>query len=360
MKIVIRTDASFKIGSGHIMRCLNLALGLRKVESDVIFFSRNLSGNMNSFILENDFGLVELSKPENKQISNVNYSRGLFVSQEQDAKETISNIQGEVCDWLVVDHYGLDQKWETLLRPYVKNIMVIDDFLNRAHDCDLLLNQNYFLKKSNLYKELVAPETKLLLGPKYALLSKDYLIARKKNKIHKGKINRVLIYFGSSPNFNLLSKVFEVFKNDALSHIALDIVIGMNTPRIESIKSFSESRPNSIVHTLVPNLVELMCKSHLFIGAGGITTWERICLGLPSIIITTGKNQELSSKALATKRYQQYLGDSHIVTKKKISNAIMRTLNSPNMLIEQSKLCKALVDANGVERVSKSILKIVR
>jgi len=102
-----------------------------------------------------------------------------------------------------------------------------------------------------------------------------------------------------------------------------------------------------------------MCKSHLFIGAGGITTWERICIGLPSIIITTGKNQELSSKALATKRYQQYLGDSQVVTEKKISNAIMRTLNSSNMLIEQSNLCKALVDANGVERVSKSILKII-
>ena len=91
----------------------------------------------------------------------------------------------------------------------------------------------------------------------------------------------------------------------------------MNTPKIESIKLFSKRRPNSTVHMLVPNLVELMCKCHLFIGAGGITTWERICLGLPSIIITTGKNQELSSKALATKRYQQYLGDSQVVTKKR-------------------------------------------
>ena len=153
----------------------------------MLLFSRILSGNMNSSILENDFGLVELSKPENKHISNANYSRGLFVSQEQDAKETISKIKREVCDWLVVDHYGLDQKWETLLRPYVKNIMVIDDFLNRFHDCDLLLNQNYFLKSSSFYKDLVPPETKLLLGPKYALLSKDYLIARKKLKFIKVK-----------------------------------------------------------------------------------------------------------------------------------------------------------------------------
>ena len=144
-----------------------------------------------------------------------------------------------------------------------------------------------------------------------------------------------------------------------LKHIALDIVIGMNTPELESIKSFCKIRPNSELHIFVPNLIELMCKSHLFIGAGGITTWERICIGLPSIIITTGKNQEPSSKALDKKRYQQYLGDARIVTKTKISKAIMRTLNSSNMLIEQSNLCRALVDANGVERVSKSILEII-
>ena len=140
MKIIIRTDASFKIGSGHIMRCLNLASRLRKVGLDVTFISRNLPGNMNSLILEKGFVLVELSKPEKKQMSNVNHGRWLFVSQEQDAKETINNLKGGICDWLVVDHYGLDQKWEILLRPHVRNIMVIDDFFNRAHDCDILLN----------------------------------------------------------------------------------------------------------------------------------------------------------------------------------------------------------------------------
>ena len=103
-----------------------------------------------------------------------------------------------------------------------------------------------------------------------------------------------------------------------------------------------------------------MCESHLFIGAGGITTWERICLGLPSIIITTGKNQEHNSKELDKKGYQQYLGDARLVTETKISNSIMRTLNSSDLLIEQSNLCRALVDANGVKRVSKSILEIIK
>ena len=230
---------------------------------------------------------------------------------------------------------------------------------NREHDCDIVLNQNFSLQNSNLYVNKTPKHCVRLLGPKFALLGNEYRLAKKKLRKHRGRVNKVLIYFGSSPDFNLITKVLEVFQNEVLKHINLNIVIGMNTKEIESIKSFCKIRPNSKLHILVPNLAELMFKAHLFIGAGGITTWERICLGLPSIIITTGKNQEHNSKALDKKGYQQYLGDARLVTETKISNTIMRTLNSSNMLIEQSNLCMALVDANGVERVSKSILKII-
>jgi len=357
MKIIIRTDASIKIGSGHIMRCLNLASRLKKVGVDVTFISRNLPGNMNSFILKKGFVLVELSKPENKQISNFSHGKWLFVSQEQDAKETINNLQGGICDWLVVDHYGLDQKWETLLRPHVKNIMVIDDFLNRAHNCDILLNQNYFLKNNNTYKGIVAPETRLLLGPKFALLSKEYLMARRKRKIHKGIINRVLIYFGSCPAQDVIEKVLEAFTLIKLKPLKFDIVLGAYEESQGLINVDNSMRDKIKYYTTIPSLHELMLKADLSIGAGGTTTWERFCIGIPSIVISTDENQEISAKALAKDGYHLYLGPAEYLKTNKIVKALKFFVDSPNSLKKITKIGKSLVDGKGIQRAAEILIK---
>ncbi len=347
------------------MRCLNLAKHLKKSTNNISFICRDHVGNLNDLIINSGFEVLSLPINVNSNINssdnkNTDYSNLLGVSQKQDALDTISVIGDSHSDMIIVDHYSLDIYWEKALRKYAKKIMVIDDLANRKHDCDIVLNQNFFLQNSNLYLNKTPKHCVRLLGPKFALLGNEYRLAKQKLSKHRGRVNKVLIYFGSSPDYNLITKVLEIFQNEVLKQIKLDIVIGMNTHEIESIKSFCKIRPNSETHILVPNLSELMCKSNLFIGAGGITTWERICLGLPSIIVTTGKNQEHNSKALDKKGYQQYLGDARLVTETKISNTIMRTLNSPDMLIKQSNLCRALVDANGAERVSKLILEIIK
>ena len=42
----------------------------------------------------------------------------------------------------------------------------------------------------------------------------------------------------------------------------------------------------------MPNLAKLMVNSDIAIGAGGVTTLERMCVGLPSIVISIAENQE--------------------------------------------------------------------
>jgi predicted nucleic acid-binding protein len=46
MNILIRTDASQQIGSGHVMRCLSLANELRQKKARVSFICQELAGNM--------------------------------------------------------------------------------------------------------------------------------------------------------------------------------------------------------------------------------------------------------------------------------------------------------------------------
>ena len=149
MRVVFRVDASTKMGSGHVMRCLTLAEELEKNGSDVSFISRAHEGNLNHLISKKGFQIHELqnsisTKLNKKSIKGDNYDRWLGATEDKDAQETIKAIGIDKPDWLIVDHYALSEKWEKTVRPTVKNIMVIDDLANRSHDCDMLLDQNWF------------------------------------------------------------------------------------------------------------------------------------------------------------------------------------------------------------------------
>lgn len=140
-KIIVRADASLKIGSGHVMRCLTLAVALRDLEAEVQFVCRKHEGNLIELIRRKNFIVHELPISRNLEFSAVSENNSeyepenwLGTSQEQDAIETIKTFQEKRHDWLIVDHYSLGQIWETKLRPHVRKIMVIDDLANRPHD----------------------------------------------------------------------------------------------------------------------------------------------------------------------------------------------------------------------------------
>ena len=60
MKVCIRADASAEIGTGHVMRCLTLAMELRSRGDEVIFVCRELPGNLCDFLEEKGFNVARL------------------------------------------------------------------------------------------------------------------------------------------------------------------------------------------------------------------------------------------------------------------------------------------------------------
>ena len=150
MNVLIRADASVDIGSGHVMRCLALADGLRKAGARVAFASRPAPGDLCDFIAAKGYPVHRLSVGED---------RGSDMDWETDAKQTIAVVRGDVpFDWLIVDHYALDRRWESTMRPCAKAVMVIDDLANRIHDCDILLDQNDYKGLDTRYRD-VTPKT---------------------------------------------------------------------------------------------------------------------------------------------------------------------------------------------------------
>ena len=166
--VAIRVDSSSQIGSGHVMRCLTLSDNLRERGADVVFVCREHVGHLCGFIEEKGYRVQRLPAPVDV-CTGLDWNRHaswLGVSREQDADETLEVLRGGgPYDWLIVDHYALDQKWEQCLRPMTRWLMVIDDLADRSHDCDLLLDQNYYPDQDRRYESRVPNGCEKLLGP---------------------------------------------------------------------------------------------------------------------------------------------------------------------------------------------------
>ena len=354
--ICIRADASIRIGSGHIMRCLTLAEELRDAGVNVKFVCRSHAGNLNELIQRKGFQLSELFAVGTAGVTDLNkhsfrgeYASWLGVSQQSDAEETIETLSGTKPDWLIVDHYALDKEWETALRPYVSKIMVIDDLADRRHDCDLLLDQNYFTNGEQRYDDLIPSPCTKLLGPKYALLRKEFSEARKNLRERSGEVKRVLVFLGGSDPENITGIAIEALSDPELLHLQVDVVIGAQNPNRWKIARLVKERSNTKLHVQVGNMAELMSAADLAIGAGGSTTWERCCLGLPSIVIPVAENQMQIAMCIHETGCATVLKGEQVTSA--IATAVLHALDQ-RVREEMCKKALTITDGMGASKVS--------
>lgn len=309
MIAVFRVDASTQIGSGHVMRCLTLAQKLKKEkQAKVYFVMRLLEGNLIKLVMDN--GFIVLSLPEASVNNDLQgYAKWLTVTQKQDAKDTIDVIKElQNIDLLVVDSYAIDYIWENELRPYVKQIMVIDDLANRKHNCDILLDQNFYLNKEERYKGLVPENCKLYLGPKFALLREEFYKVKENLRERDGNIKNILVFFGGSDLTNETEKAIKAIKLLNKPDITVNVVVGKGNKNKEKIKKLCEQNPQFKFYCQVDNMAELMNKADLAIGAGGTAIWELLYLEVPNIVIATAENQIEVCENLRTIGRITYIG----------------------------------------------------
>ena len=364
MFVCIRVDSSLQIGSGHVMRCLTLAESLRNSGVEIEFICRKHNGNLNHIIRSRGFVIKELSmcvphafRIKGDPASSWPYPSWLGVSQHYDAEETIACLRGATPNLLVIDHYSLNKVWEGLLRPYVEKIMVIDDLADQVHDCDLLLDQNVLDSSDYLYNDLVSISCTKMIGPKYALLRPEFTEARIGLRSRTGAISNVLVFFGASDPKNYTGLVLMALSTPELRMLKVDVVVGsINQNRIAIAKMIA-SHPNANLHVQVANMAELMSNVDLFVGAGGATTWERLCLGLPGLVIPLSENQRHISLELEKNEYHVCLSDMRDLDVDMIKVALIKLLGSTEENKKISEKALMLLDGDGCKRVTGMILK---
>jgi UDP-2,4-diacetamido-2,4,6-trideoxy-beta-L-altropyranose hydrolase len=352
-RVVFRTDASSRIGSGHLMRCLTLAEGLRSRGARVAFVSREHDGHLLPLIAERGFAIHALPAPADGWLSDDRLAHGAWLGAaiDEDIAQTLAALreENEELEWLIVDHYGVDARWERPLRSVARRIMVIDDLADRKHDCDLLLDQNLVADFETRYVNLVPQKCTLLLGPTYALLQPAYAELRERASAREGPARRILVFFGGIDPFGLTEKSVRAFMSLKRADVQLDVVVGRDHFAIAAIERLTASHPNVVLHSGLPTLAPLMAEADLAIGAGGATTWERLCLQIPTILIAVADNQMATARELHRRGLAEWLGRGGQVDEAMLRSALSQRMADPVGSIR--RFGGSLVDGLGEPRV---------
>ena len=302
MKITFRVDASTQMGIGHVMRCLSLAQILKQNNASIEFICRKHAGNLIDKIHSSGFNVHELEVLEEFEVDNkLAHSHWLGATQKKDADNCIDILKKEKIDWLIVDHYAIDEDWQRELKPFCEKLMVIDDLADRKHRCDVLLDQTFGRQQEN-YLGRTPEGCELLLGSEYALLRLEFAKWRAYSLERRSKpeFKQLLINMGGVDVDDFTGQVLDELKTCTLpSDINITVVMGEAAPHVEGVRIKASALPyKTEVKINVDNMAEIMSNSDIFIGASGATTWERCCLGLPTIQIITAYNQELIANNL--------------------------------------------------------------
>lgn len=351
IRIAFRLDASSQIGTGHFMRCLTLADSLKQRGAQIRFVSRHMFEHLRDMLDARGHEFILLnSRPTGIDSEELLHAKWLGTSQHLDAQDTLKVLSDQAWDWLIVDHYALDVQWESAFRQTVKKVLVIDDLADRRHDCNVLLDQNLYADMDVRYAGKVPGNCELLLGPHYALLREEFFQLRASRMERDGFVQRVLILLGGVDAENLTGKVVQAVAQLPDRNLDVDVVIGAQHPARIDLEGVCHQLGFQC-HVETPEIAKLMIKADLAIGASGSTSWERCCLGLPTVCLTCAVNQEAIAEGLQAKGAIVNLGDGVALSVADLSKTLLKLIGQPDKLKTLSTVSRGLVDGRGVDRV---------
>lgn len=346
MRVVFRADAGTDIGTGHVMRCLTLADELARLSADVEFISSDQPGNLHDR-MTGAHGFKTFPIPAG-------------TDARRDAELSAHFLQRSPRpDWLVVDSYALGEGWERAMSTHVERIMVIDDLAEARHYCNLLLNQN-LQSAPGAYEGLVPEGCSTLLGPSYALLRPEFADARTELGERASRVERVLVSFGGTdPTGETLKLLKQVMESGPAAQLHFDIVVGRGNADLPELTDLVAGLPSADLHVQTQQIAKLMAEADICIGAGGATTWERCCLGLPTLAVAVADNQVPNCELLGHLGYGFYLGNALRQDIDYVA-ALEEALRQSEALVGMSRRGMELVDGRGVSRVASRLLGVAR
>ena len=361
MKFAFRADASIRIGSGHVMRCLTLADGLKARGHESCFLARPHEGHLADHIRARGHALVSLpidgGDRDEADPDGPPHAEWLGGPWTGDATATLAALRGAAPDWLVVDHYALDARWEALVAPACGRMLVIDDLADRPHACDMLLDQNPGRRAAD-YAALLPAGCETLIGQQFALLRPEFRALRTASLARREApmLRNILVSMGGIDKDDATSAVLDGIEAAGLPDgVTVTVVSGRDAPWLDKVRRrAADMRLPTEVLAGVRNMAERMMQADLAIGAAGGTAWERCCLGLPSIVIVLAVNQRPGAEALARAGAGWVIDD--IAAVRRELPGLLAAAAAPATLAQVARRAAGITDGRGAERVCERLL----
>lgn len=352
MRVLIRSDASPTIGSGHIARLLPLARTLRQQGAHVSFACRQLPGHRLDSLAAEGFDTFAL--PDRYPDEDPQQAIESMLPWQADIAALDQALDNHPAfDWIIVDHYGLDHHWQSAARRWAPRIAAVDDLATRRYSVDLLLNQN-LSGTPEAYAGLLAAHCRTLFGPRFAMLRDEFCCPAIEIK---PQAKRVLVNFGG---FDAARQTHHAMLALAdFSGLEVDFVAGADNPAWDEMQALAADRPNWRLHSFVSDFYRLMTEADLFIGAGGGTSWERAAMGLPTICIAVSNNQQANGEVMATSGSHVFLGAREQVSVEQLRQAIGFVAGNQGLRQSLAERSRELVDGRGAQRVAAALVGAV-
>jgi len=326
-------DASPLIGAGHITRCLALARGLA------------IGGwHCHFAVSPNALRTVPALNASGFSISVVEFqSTSLMRLCKRQAR----------IDLLILDNYRLDVGFERGARSFARTILVIDDATNRSHDCDFLVDGA--ATESRIYSNLVPSQTRLLLGPKFALIGSEFQLNRSTSLARRDgrPVRELLISCGATDPVNATSRILDAVGRDA-SDIRVTVVLSSQAFHLDSVRQRLSKNASLILDA--QNMPELMTRADIAIGGAGGTAYERAALGLPTALFVSVENQREIASLVTSQGAALYIGLLDSDFSVRLRKAFDRLRNEPELRKSLALAGYALIDGQAALRITE-ILK---
>jgi UDP-2,4-diacetamido-2,4,6-trideoxy-beta-L-altropyranose hydrolase len=361
MKFAFRADASICIGSGHVMRCLTLADSLKARGHESLFLTRPHAGHLADHIRDRGHTVVLLPvegdaqcEPDPDGPPHADWLGGPWTG---DATASLAALKDIAPDWLVVDHYALDARWEALLAPACGRMLVIDDLADRPHACDMLLDQNLGRRAAD-YEALLPAGCITLVGQQFALLRPEFRALRAASLARREApvLRRILVAMGGIDKDDATSAVLDGLDAASLpAGVGVTVISGRDAPWLDKVRGrAARMRLPTEVLAGVRDMAEHMVQADLAIGAAGGTAWERCCLGLPSIVVVLAENQRPGAEALARAGVAWVL--DAVAGVPRALPGLLAAVAVPASLAQTARRAAGITDGRGAERVCERLL----
>lgn len=361
LRVAFRADASLDIGTGHVMRCLTLADALRGRGADCFFLSRLHAGHMVDAVRERGYAVHVLPEGGPAPIGSAGgtaHAGWLGVDMGTDASQTLAALAGPAPDWLVVDHYALDARWEVRVRTACRRLLVLDDLADRPHACDMLVDQTLH-RRAQEYAALTEPGTLLFVGQAYCLLRPDFARLRPASLARRATapVRHLLVTMGGVDKHNATGRTLDALRQAALpADLRITVVMGASAPWLRQVREQAALMPwPTEVRVHVADMAALMAAADIAIGAAGTTAWERCCLGLPTLTWVLADNQLAGAAALQAAGCVELLPLAPELPGDLLSG--LHRMREPGRMRAMQEACAGVTDGGGTGRVADIMLE---